>query len=274
MKNKTYCLAQNPFFSFQGEGKYTGYPAVFVRWRGCNLSCDLGGKTEPQNISSLEEFRAPERGCDSGYAWQKEYSHLAVYLTLEDLQKAIEDVIPFGVSKSQCLLIFTGGEPMLFQKEIVELIEAERGEWKKFCFETNGTIEIKSDLHELIIDLEEHDEESIHFAISPKLASVTNQSNGIIYDALKSIIINAEDFILKYVMDDEDKSWDELNSIVNKLRSIILDVDDYTWIMPLGSTKDQQASEQTRKIVLRALDLGYKISMRAHVWIFGGEISR
>ena len=45
------------FFSVQGEGVFIGYPQVFIRFAGCNLSCrycDL-----PKNLSA-EELTAPE----------------------------------------------------------------------------------------------------------------------------------------------------------------------------------------------------------------------
>ena len=29
------------FYSIQGEGRYTGTPAVFIRLAGCNLRCDF-----------------------------------------------------------------------------------------------------------------------------------------------------------------------------------------------------------------------------------------
>ena len=29
------------FYSIQGEGRYTGTPAIFIRLAGCNLRCDF-----------------------------------------------------------------------------------------------------------------------------------------------------------------------------------------------------------------------------------------
>ena len=32
-------LVKEIFLSIQGEGAYTGYPTLFVRFQGCNLRC-------------------------------------------------------------------------------------------------------------------------------------------------------------------------------------------------------------------------------------------
>ena len=42
------------FYSIQGEGRYTGTPAIFIRLAGCNLRCDFCD-TEHQPYQDLTE---------------------------------------------------------------------------------------------------------------------------------------------------------------------------------------------------------------------------
>ncbi|MGB9744764.1 MAG: 7-carboxy-7-deazaguanine synthase QueE [Desulfurella sp.] len=94
------------FYSLQLEGSMLGYPAVFVRFSGCNLNCKF---------------------CDTKYAFND-------YEIMSLLQ----------VSKAICnynckRIIFTGGEPLLNASFIKCLID-ELGSKYDFFLETNGTI--------------------------------------------------------------------------------------------------------------------------------------
>ena len=94
------------FYSIQGEGAYTGTPAVFVRLAGCNLSCDF---------------------CDTDYSLK----------FLASVDEVVQRVRELG---GDCpMVILTGGEP-LAQKETLELINALHADARRVHIESNGTI--------------------------------------------------------------------------------------------------------------------------------------
>ena len=94
------------FLSIQGEGISTGYPTIFVRLTGCNLSCSY---------------------CDTTYSHNE-----GEYMTIATIINKIQD---FGF-KRVCL---TGGEPLL-QEDVKELL-AELTDYE-VSIETNGSIDL------------------------------------------------------------------------------------------------------------------------------------
>ncbi len=96
------------FYSVQGEGTWTGTPAVFVRLAGCNLACDF---------------------CDTDYALK------------------FVDSIPGVVARVRAeggdcpMVILTGGEP-LAQRAAPALIDALRADGRRVHIESNGTIDV------------------------------------------------------------------------------------------------------------------------------------
>lgn len=92
------------FYSIQGEGRWAGRAAVFVRFSGCNLKCPF---------------------CDTDFKSYKEYGELDI---LEAIQKA---------SSSCRFVVFTGGEPTL---QVDEALIALLHKWGYYlAMETNGT---------------------------------------------------------------------------------------------------------------------------------------
>jgi 7-carboxy-7-deazaguanine synthase len=94
------------FYSIQGEGMWTGTPAVFVRLAGCNLACDF---------------------CDTDYSTK----------FFASVDEVVERVRETG---GDCpMVILTGGEP-LAQAETAALIEALRKDGRRVHIESNGTV--------------------------------------------------------------------------------------------------------------------------------------
>jgi 7-carboxy-7-deazaguanine synthase len=94
------------FYSIQGEGTWTGTPAVFIRLAGCNLACDF---------------------CDTDYSTK-------FFASVEQVVDAV------GEAGRDCpMVVLTGGEPFA-QSETRELIEALRRDRRRVHVESNGTI--------------------------------------------------------------------------------------------------------------------------------------
>ncbi len=90
------------FYTLQGEGFYTGVPAIFIRFAECNLRCDF---------------------CDTDFKESLE-------MTLGDLEMTLAQYPAKHV-------VLTGGEPSLQTDE--ELLQMLHAEGYYVQIETNGT---------------------------------------------------------------------------------------------------------------------------------------
>ncbi len=96
------------FYSIQGEGTFTGTPAVFVRLAGCNLNC---------------------RFCDTDYALR----------FIADVDDVVERVR--ALSAGCPMVVLTGGEPLV-QRASRQLIDALRASGRRVHIESNGTVAV------------------------------------------------------------------------------------------------------------------------------------
>jgi organic radical activating enzyme len=216
------------FYSIQGEGKYAGHPSVFVRVGGCNLKCPGFG----------------ERGCDSYYAVDKSYKNEWKLMSVEDIKKEIKKYMKFKPH-----LVITGGEPILYYKELYPLVD-----WfdNLITIETNTTIEI---------DFEKYPKyKDVVFAMSVKLSNSGEKYNKRVKkEVIKNYAKNAEKSFFKFVIDKDLKS--EIEDIVSSINLPI-------YCMPLGSDK-KELEKNAVKVFEFCLKNGYCYSDRIHIRLFG-----
>jgi len=126
MKYNKYKLTE-VFFSIQGEGHWTGYPAIFVRFAFCNLGYDIC------------------KFCDT------DFSH-KLTLTKEAILQIIENY--------PCkLIVLTGGEPSLQlkldEKGNSNFVQFFKDRGYKVHIESNGTKELPKNLDWITISPKE-----------------------------------------------------------------------------------------------------------------------
>ena len=97
------------FHTIQGEGPFTGTPAIFIRLAGCNLCCP---------------------GCDTDYTTGREE------ISVVDLASKVQNLSArFPNTK---LAVITGGEP--FRQNLRSLLNHLRAQGFYVQVETNGTL--------------------------------------------------------------------------------------------------------------------------------------
>lgn len=96
------------FHSIEGEGIRTGMPVAFIRLAGCNLRCSY---------------------CDTVYAQKETDGEL---MSVDDIIKKV---------RFEAVTI-TGGEPLLHEQCVMELINKLNAEGHYVNIETNGSVDI------------------------------------------------------------------------------------------------------------------------------------
>jgi 7-carboxy-7-deazaguanine synthase len=227
------------FHTLQGEGASLGAPAVFLRLSLCNLHCHW---------------------CDTPYTWNWEktpWEHQdGVKFSKADqiIELTPSEITPL-ISRYQCdRLVLTGGEPLLQQKELTELVKL-LPEIPFIEVETNGT-QIPDDN---FISL------PTQFNVSPKLSnSGMPEDLRLSFEALL-LLSSLPTAIFKFVICDQH-DLKEIQSLQQKLNLS----PNRIFLMPEGRDPE---TLQTRSLWLADIcrDQGYRFSPRLHVLLWGNE---
>lgn len=232
------------FASIQGEGQSAGRPSVFVRFATCNLHCWW---------------------CDTPYTWNWQGGNLPHRDTDNgaarfDMKQEIVQLDTAYIAEQVCALapervILTGGEPLMQQAALADLIDHVRANLPacKFEVETNGTITPDQDLQSRIDQ----------FNVSPKLKSSRNEDDRrIVPDALR-FYTQTDHAYFKFVIANKS-DLAEVEGLIN----------DYElprnrlFLMPEG-TSVPALDDKARWLLDAAVRLGVGFSDRMHIRLFG-----
>ncbi|EDP5395623.1 7-carboxy-7-deazaguanine synthase QueE [Campylobacter jejuni] len=238
------------FLSIQGEGKYNGKLAIFMRFAGCNFNC-LGFNIK---ISKNDKTLI---GCDTIRAvftkdFKESYETLNANELLKRVIKLKKDFDP--------IVVITGGEPLIHYEnpEFIEFIQMLLKNKFEIHFESNGSIEIDFDRYPFY-------KECI-FALSVKLQnSGIKKDKRLNFKALKAFKNYAKDSFYKFVLDANtlDNSFLEINEILKEAPNQI-------FCMPMGEN-EQNLKKNAQKIAEFCIKNGYNYSDRIHIRLWNDK---
>jgi len=217
-------LISEVFPSIQGEGINVGKPTVFVRVAGCNLRCT-------KKVMGFD--------CDTPYAVLEEYKKEWKTMTVDQLVEKIKEY----PSKN---IVFTGGEPSLQIKEILEVMSKLNEplvmiDEYTFEVETNGTLYFPTKQFDIL-------------TVSPK-------KNAVNMDVLKFLAEDRAYFKFVIATEDDFEYWLE---VVQKCE---LD-NDRVIMMPEGIT-DKLLKKTALWLVEKCKEYNFRFSPRVHIWLWG-----
>ena len=228
------------FETVQGEGPNLGVPSLFIRTGGCNLRCQFKGEAcdTPYAVFTNKQLDKKNPSLKYGYGvWHDMTVHTLSYLIAHQNIRHI---------------VWTGGEPLLWQDEILEIINM-LDESFSHEFESNGTIVLIDSLRR---------KNNVNFNLSVKLSS-SNQE-----ESYKNKTINTaallsypqEKSIYKFVITNPKQDLEEINNVI-KIKKLPV------YLMPEGLTRET-VIKNSPVIVQMAIDNNFRFTPREHINIW------
>jgi organic radical activating enzyme len=217
------------FESLQGEGPSAGEPCVFVRLATCNLRCSW---------------------CDTRYTWDWQSYDYDTEVKLE----SVSEVSARLSSARTRRLVLTGGEPLLQQPALLELLSHMPG--TVFVeVETNGTLAPRPELIERVDQ----------WNVSPKLSNGGDVERLRIKPAALRVLRDTGRAWLKLVIRGE-QDLGEAEAVVGLSgwpRERVM-------LMPQAQNR-QELGERSPDVAAACVATGYRFSPRLHLELYDGR---
>ena len=219
------------FETIQGEGKFSGYSAIFVRLWGCNLRCRFNGVE-----------------CDTPYAVYKEIDNAPMM----EHSEAVKKILAISKKHDTRHIVWTGGEPTMFQEFITACVDV-LGVRFRHEVETNGTKPL-TQIFSYHIDW---------FNISVKLKSSNQIDTKIkLVDPVVLKTFPSKRSCFKFVIN-SDMDMIEINQI-RKIRPLP------TYLMPQGATRKELIENSERTIML-CIKHKFLFTQRDHIIVWDNK---
>lgn len=224
------------FATVQGEGSTAGVPSVFVRLADCNLRCHW---------------------CDTKYTWDWSRFDRSIETTELDSDSVTARVVEVAGAGTRSV-VFTGGEPLLQQDELVSLASRLRDRGFRIEVETNGTVS-PTEAFAAVVD---------QWNVSPKLASSGNTDRARHRPAVLQWFAAQPNAHFKLVIT-RDNDVAEVNELVEALG-----VPRERVILSPEGVDTATLVDRSRWLADRCRSHGYRLGARLHVFLWGSERGR
>ena len=215
--------------TIQGEGSTAGKEVYFIRLAGCNLDCIY---------------------CDTPFSWNWEgtkFSHPDKYNIKNEVQEYSIQELKEELKESEAVVI-TGGEPLLQQEGLVELLKEIKKEWIEI--ETNGTITPTQEFVELVDQ----------FNVSIKLSNTEIEESRRIKPKVIQDFQENKKAIFKFVVE-KTEDVNEVIELTNKYNLTNV------YLMPKGANREE-LMKNVPQVKQWCKDCGFKYSPRLQVLLF------
>jgi organic radical activating enzyme len=227
------------FHTLQGEGPTLGAPAVFLRLSLCNLHCQW---------------------CDTPYTWNwektpwKHHDGIKFSKSEQILELSPAEIAPL-ISDFDCdRLVLTGGEPLLQQSELTELLHL-LPEIPHIEVETNGS-QIPDDT---FISM------PTQFNVSPKLSNSGMTKSLRLNPEALYLFSSLPNAIFKFVLSSEN-DLEEIQSLQERYEIPASRI----FLMPEGRSPEE-TSQKSLWLADLCRDQGYRFTPRLHVLLWGDK---
>ena len=285
------------FKSIEGEGPYSGTPTVYIRFAGCNLTCKAFNNPDnldttnenlgfnPKDCKSLHDLPIIKFGCDSLYSHDKRFNHLWEKLSLDELVDKAAKLVNYNwvhpVSNLPVILSFTGGEPTLQSKKIIDIINHPLMKTLEIILiETNGSVPLTD---EFIFELDKWVwinplNRKVIWSNSPKLsnsgelASVAIRPDVVIKQCQDQYNQHGEfEQYFKFVCGSNAADFDEVHLVMKQYHEAGISESVPVYIMPEACLEEQQINIAA-KVAQLCIDRGYIYCHRIQNSVFGNTV--
>lgn len=233
------------FHTIQGEGKSIGKPSIFIRTSLCNLHCIW---------------------CDTDYTWNWEGTPFPHHFEQREgyskykkdewiIDLPVDEVVSL-VKNIDCKnIVLTGGEPMMHQKDLIDLMQKLRNADQNYWFEveTNCTLAPTATFDQLINQ----------YNVSPKLMNSGNSQKLREKELPYRFFAGSSKAVFKFVIEEEN----DLKEVLDLIDKYNIEPDK-VYLMPQGTSKDQLITKQQWLIEICKTH-GFNFSDRLHIHIYG-----